>query len=261
MFKTTLAFLIFGATSTSSHLHSPDVPYKLPFHTANGTDILSSDGQVVKYLGTNWAAHQEPMIPEGLQYSSIQDIVSNIKGFNLNSVRLTFAIELVDDILDNGGDVSLENTLVKALGVENGTLILNKVLSHNPLFTKHTTRLEVFDETARELGKQGILLHLDNHMSVAKWCCGAADGNAWFGDSEFDVEKWVRGWSFMASHVSQRIQLTSLLIISFCRSFIANLLFRLHGIGPLSRLLASAMNFASQMDLASQSTGIPGTNT
>lgn len=258
MFLATFPFLILGATFANSHFYSPNVPYKLPLHTGNGTDILSSDGQVVKYLGTNWAAHQEPMIPEGLQYSSIQDIVSKIKGFSLNSVRLTFAIEMIDDILDNGGDVSLETTLITALGVENGTLILNQVLSHNPQFTKETTRLEIFDETARELGKQGILLHLDNHMSVAKWCCGAADGNAWFGDSDFDVEKWMRGWSFMASHVSN-VSVSFLRILAYF--LITDSLFRLHAIGPLSPLLASAMNFASQMAPVNQSIGIPGTNT
>jgi hypothetical protein len=41
--------------------------------------------------------------------------------------------------------------------------------------------LQVFDAVAAELAKQEIWVHLDNHVSKAQWCCGADDGNAWFG--------------------------------------------------------------------------------
>lgn len=41
--------------------------------------------------------------------------------------------------------------------------------------------LKVFDAVAAELAKQQIWVHLDNHISKAMWCCGASDGNAWFG--------------------------------------------------------------------------------
>ena len=83
------------------------------------------------------------MIPEGLQYSSIQDIVSKIKGFGLNSVRLTYATQMVDEIYSKGSDTSLDVSLKVALGEVNGTKILEDVLSHNKQFTKNTTRLEV----------------------------------------------------------------------------------------------------------------------
>lgn len=176
------------------------VPWKLPFHT-HGPHILSADNKLVQYVGTNWPGHQDAMIPEGLQYSSIKGIVSKIKSLNLNVVRLTFAIELVDDIF-NRGDVSLENTLINALGPTNGSLVLGEVLKHNPGLSKHTTRLQVYDAVALELAAQGVYLHLDNHMSKALWCCSGADGNGWFGDTYFNVSNWQRGWAFMAAHVS-----------------------------------------------------------
>jgi hypothetical protein len=34
------------------------------------------------------------------------------------------------------------------------------------------------------------------------WCCSLTDGNSWFGDTYFDTNKWIRGLSYMASHVS-----------------------------------------------------------
>jgi hypothetical protein len=179
------------------------VPFKLPFHT-EGTHIYSANNKEVQYVGTNWPGHQNAMIPEGLQYSSIKDIVSKMKALKLNVVRLTFAIELVDDIY-NGGDVTLEDTLSNALGSTNGSLVLGQILSHNPQLSKRTTRLQVYDAVAMELAKQGIYLHLDNHMSKAIWCCSTTDGNGWFGDTYFNVTNWVRGWKYMAAHVSNFI--------------------------------------------------------
>lgn len=196
-----LSLFALAGLSTAATINHYAPPWKLPFHV-DGPHIWSSNNQEVQFVGTNWAAHQEAMIPEGLQYSSIKDIVSKIRGFNLNTVRLTFAIEMIDDILDNGGDVALEDTLIKALGPTNGSIILKKVLKYNPQFNKRTTRLEVFDAAANELARQGIYVHLDNHMSKAFWCCGGGDGNTWFGDTDFDVAKWIRGWEFIAKHVS-----------------------------------------------------------
>jgi hypothetical protein len=45
------------------------------------------------------------------------------------------------------------------------------------------------------------MVHLDNHISKAMWCCGTQDGNSWFGDNFFDTDKWIRGWKFMSNHV------------------------------------------------------------
>lgn len=55
---------------------------------------------------------------------------------------------------------------------------------------------------AAECAKQQIYVHLDNHISKAKWCCGETDGNAWWGDREFPIDNWVRGLAYMAEHVS-----------------------------------------------------------
>ena len=40
---------------------------------------------------------------------------------------------------------------------------------------------KVFDAVAAELAEQEIWISLDNHVSKAQWCCGADDGNTWFG--------------------------------------------------------------------------------
>ncbi|KAF2449128.1 glycoside hydrolase family 5 protein [Karstenula rhodostoma CBS 690.94] len=171
----------------------------LPFST-KGRDIFDSNGDVFYYKGTNWPGHQEIMIPEGLQHASIAEIVAWIPKFGLNSVRMTFAIEMIDDIYSNSTNQTLERSVINALGQDNGTLVLGQILEHNPQFTAQTTRLEVWDAVAKELAAQDVILHLDNHVSKAFWCCGDDDGNGWFGENYFDVDKWIRGLSFISAH-------------------------------------------------------------
>lgn len=83
------------------------------------------------------------MIPEGLQYQSISNIVSKISDMGFNVVRLTFAIEMVDNIVEGGSDVGVGEAFKRALGTENGTLVFGQVLNKNPGFTADTTRLQV----------------------------------------------------------------------------------------------------------------------
>lgn len=119
-----------------------------PFVTSNQW-IHDSTGENFTYVGVNWPGAGEVMIPEGLQYQSIASIVSNIKSLNMNVVRLTFAIEMVDDIKDNGGDVTLQNAFKKALGDTNGTVVYEEVIKNNPQFDLSTTRLQVREHVQR----------------------------------------------------------------------------------------------------------------
>lgn len=174
----------------------------LPLST-KGRDIIDANGDVFHFISTNWPGHQEIMIPEGLQHSSIKDIVAWFPKFGLNSVRLTFAIEMIDDIYSNNPNQTLEKSVINALGQTNGTIVLNQILEKNPQFTKDTTRLEVWDAVGKELAAQGVIISLDNHVSKAFWCCGNDDGNGWFGEKYFDVENWKRGLAFLTKHVCE----------------------------------------------------------
>jgi len=114
-----------------------------PFYT-DGRWIRDSTGATFTYIGVNWPGAADTMLPEGLQYQSVQNIVGKLKSSGFNSIRLTFAIELIDQIFENGGqDVPISTAFVNALGQENGTKIFNQVLANNPSFSKVTTRLQV----------------------------------------------------------------------------------------------------------------------
>lgn len=189
----------YGTLATALVTPNAQSGLALPFSTS-GRNIVDSNGNNFLYQGTNWPGHLEAMIPEGLNYASVQDIVSKIRGFGLNSVRLTYAIEMVDDIYSKGHDTGLLDSLTNAVGQGNGTRIFGQIISKNPQFTANTTRLQVFDAVAKELAAQGIATHLDNHVSKAIWCCLPGDGNGWWGERFFNSANWVRGWAYMAKH-------------------------------------------------------------
>jgi hypothetical protein len=126
------------ATALPSLLHAfPNAP----FHTQDRW-IVDSNGANFTYVGANWPGAGEVMIPEGLQYQSIASIVSKIKSLKMNHVRLTFAIEMIDDIKDRGGDVTIQKSFQKALG-SNGDAVYQNVIKNNPQFGASTTRLQV----------------------------------------------------------------------------------------------------------------------
>lgn len=117
----------------------PDLPFSV-----SGRDIISASGAKVVYAGVNWPGAADTMLPEGLQYNSISNIVGFIKSLEMNVVRLTYAIEMVDDYLGDSPNQSLQATLINALGDTNGSKVLQQILDNNSQFTAQTTRLEVW---------------------------------------------------------------------------------------------------------------------
>jgi len=84
------------------------------------------------------------MVPEGLQHQSIATIVGKIKSLGMNVIRLTYAIEMIDQVEDNGGDdISIQTAFVDALGKEKGSAVYDEVIANNPSFDSTTTRLQV----------------------------------------------------------------------------------------------------------------------
>lgn len=129
---------VFSATLPSLSARAISAPF-----VTNKQWIQDSTGKNFTYVGVNWPGAADVMIPEGLQYASIESIVSKIKSLKMNVVRLTFAIEMIDDIKDNGGDVTIQNAFNKALGTTNGPKVYQQVIKNNPSFNSKTTRVQV----------------------------------------------------------------------------------------------------------------------
>ena len=136
-----LTLVSFASSSPTESRHRASAWPYAPF-TTSGRWILDAAGHNVTYAGVNWPGAAETMIPEGLQYSSIESIVSKIKSLGMNVIRLTYAIEMIDDIYA-GGDNTMKTSFINALGTTNGTTIFNEVVKNNPQFSASTTRLQV----------------------------------------------------------------------------------------------------------------------
>ncbi|KAH8806660.1 Exo-beta-1,3-glucanase [Flagelloscypha sp. PMI_526] len=201
------AVLLVGAQSDSKS-RWPHSPWK-----TEGRLVKNSRGEDVTILGVNWPGSGETMIPEGLQYSSASSIISRLASEGFNFVRHTYAIEMIDQIYErNGVDVSIEEAFTTALGAANGGAILGRVLENNKDlgWTKNTTRFQVWDSLAQLEAENGILMHPDNHVSKAMWCCGHYDGNAWFGDKYFNIDQWHRGLAYMATWAKNHANIVSM---------------------------------------------------
>ncbi|KAI1341891.1 glycoside hydrolase family 5 protein [Xylariaceae sp. FL0016] len=173
-------------------------PYA-PFKT-QGRDVVDSRGEVVTWAGVNWPLSGESMIPEGLEWQSASDILDSVSSVGFNYIRMGYAIQMVDEIYDNGGvDISIRDSLIAALGTENGSKVTNEIVANNPHWTAETTRFEVWSDIAELALQKGIFIHPDVHVGKAQWCCSHTDGNAWFDDLTFNADEWRRGLSYVAS--------------------------------------------------------------
>jgi hypothetical protein len=92
------------------------------------------------YAGVNWPGHLDAMIPEGLQFRSVAQIVATIKGLGMNVVRLTYATEMVDEAL--AGRTDARAGFIKALGERNGQAVWRNIAQKNG-WRDGTTRLQV----------------------------------------------------------------------------------------------------------------------
>ncbi|KAF6795018.1 beta-galactanase [Colletotrichum sojae] len=190
--------------------HSSDAwPYG-PFST-RGRDIVNSRGEVVTWAGVNWPMSGETMIPEGLEWASVDKILDDVESVGFNYIRMGYAIEMVDQIYDREGeDVPLEVAMIAALGYVNGTKVTNDIIRHNPSWTRETTRFEIWSDIVTAAHERGIFISPDVHVSKAMWCCSHTDGNAWFDDVNFNSSHWRRGLSYVADWAKQHPNIVSL---------------------------------------------------
>ncbi|KAK2048404.1 beta-1,6-galactanase [Colletotrichum somersetense] len=169
-----------------------------PFST-RGRDIVNSRGEIVTWAGVNWPMSGETMVPEGLERASVDQILDQVESVGFNYIRMGYAIEMIDQIYDREGeDVTLEVSMITALGFVNGTRVTNDIIRNNPSWTRETTRFEIWSDIAAAALKRGIFISPDVHVSKASWCCSHTDGNAWFGDVHFDAARWRRGLAHVA---------------------------------------------------------------
>lgn len=111
--------------------------------------------------------------------------------------------------LNNQTDTPFPQTLISALGPDNGALITSQILLHNPIWTRNTTLFKIWSDIVRVAARKNLYIHPDAHVSKAGWCCSQTDGNAWFGDEHFDIENWTRGLGYIARWAGDHTNIVS----------------------------------------------------
>ncbi|KAK0579599.1 hypothetical protein LWI29_028522 [Acer saccharum] len=179
------------------------VSYSLPLSTFNRWILDSSSRVVVKLACTNWASHMEPMLAEGLHKKPLKDIIAKVVQLKFNCVRLTWATYMFTRYYGNIVSQTFDNL--------NLAQAKQGIAQNNPALL-NMTHVQAFEAIVDELGRQGLMVVLDNHVSNPKWCCSDGDGNGFFGDDDFNYSEWEQGLVIVTDQFRSKSQVVGISI-------------------------------------------------
>ena len=182
--------LLLALSLFASHSNS------LPLST-NKRWIVDESGKRVKLHCVNWSSHINSMVAEGLDLIPLKDLVAEIKDLGFNCVRYTWATHMFTRYANRKVGDTLDS--LRLGGVRLG------IRAYTPSL-ENVTLVEAFDAVIDELGRQGLMVLADNHVSDPKWCCDNNDGNGFFGDKHFNPQEWLQGLSIVANRVKGKPQ-------------------------------------------------------
>ncbi|KAH7550199.1 hypothetical protein ACOSP7_024591 [Xanthoceras sorbifolium] len=185
-----LSLLSFGVLSHS-----------FPLSTRGKWIVDSASGRRVKLACTCWASHLQPMLAEGLDKQPLKDIVAKVVQQHFSCVRLTSATYMFTRF--NQFTVTQTLDFLKLKETKQG------IAKNNPALL-NMTHVQAYEAVVDELGTQGLMVVLDNHVSNPKWCCGSDDGNGFFGDTDFNPQEWERGLVLVAQRFTSKTQVVAM---------------------------------------------------
>ncbi|KAL1551966.1 cellulase [Salvia divinorum] len=156
-----------------------------PLSTNSRWIVDSATGKRVKLACVNWPSHLEPMTAEGLDKKPIDDIIQKISGTGFNCIRFTWPTFMFTR--PDYGNLKVSESLDKY----NLSAAKAGIAKNNPQSLSMTV--------VGELGKNKLMVVLDNHVSRPTWCCAGNDDNGFFGDAYFDPKEWLQGLAAVAT--------------------------------------------------------------
>ena len=147
-----------------------------PLHT-DGRWIVDRSGRRVKLVGVNWSGAETPaFVVGGLDVRRLDDLAALVAAGGFDSVRLPFSNQLVE-----------QNPVVDP-----------RYLAANPELQGRRA-LDVLDAVIAALGRQGVMVVLDDHRSRADWCCDTAHGDGLWYTPDYPESAWLADWRTMAA--------------------------------------------------------------
>ncbi|CAK9141953.1 unnamed protein product [Ilex paraguariensis] len=178
--KTILIVLLFAFVTPS---------LSLPLSTQSRWIVDEPTEDRVKLACANWAAHLEPMLPEGLDKKPLNQIARYVALMGFNCIRLTWATYMF----------TRHANLTVAQSFQDLGLVEAKVgIAKNNPDILGLTVVDAQKAVVEELGSHGVMVVLDNQVSQPMWCCGDTDGNGFFGDEHFNPREWLRSLAIVA---------------------------------------------------------------
>ncbi|CAL9022049.1 unnamed protein product [Prunus brigantina] len=160
--------------------------------STNSRWIVDYKGQRVKLACVNWVSHLEAVIAEGLSKQPVDAISKRIASLGFNCVKLTWPTFLATN------DTLASVTVRQSFQSLNLSESIAGLQSNNPSII-NLTLLQAYQAVVYSLGKNNVMVILDNHVSKPGWCCSSSDGNGFFGDQYFNPDVWIKGLTRMAT--------------------------------------------------------------
>lgn len=155
----------------------PPLPLKV-----SGRFIVDAGGRRVKLAGVNWAGgHLDKEVPDGLDRARASDLAAAVRRHGMNSVRLTFSNEMV----------------------EQDPVVAAEHVAANPELAG-LRAMDVLDAVVDALAAEGVMVILNNHTSDSIWCCSDTDENGLWYNGRYPEEAWIADWRSVAARYRDR---------------------------------------------------------
>ena len=136
--------------------------------SVRGARIVDAAGNPVRLAGVNWGgAHQDGLVPAGLDKLHRDEIARRIVNWGLNHVRLTFALGA---FVNNNGSLKTGHADAARLAANPDLVGL--------------TPWAVYQAVTESLTAAGLAVIPNCHLLYPGWCCSDTDCNGlWYNDN------------------------------------------------------------------------------
>jgi endoglucanase len=150
--------------------------------SVRGVQIVDAAGKPVRLAGVNWGgAHQDGLVPAGLDKLHRDEIAQRIVNFGLNHVRLTFAL----------GTFVNKNGSPKTGSADAARLAANSDLGG-------LTPWAVYQAVTESLTAAGLAVVPNCQLMYPGWCCSDDDCNGLWYNGNWPASTFTSTWLMVA---------------------------------------------------------------
>jgi len=150
--------------------------------SVRGAQIVDAAGNPVRLAGVNWGgAHQDGLVPAGLDKLHRDEVARRIVDWGLNHVRLTFAL---GTFVNNNGSL-------KTGPADAARLAANPDLAG-------LTPWAVYQAVTESLTAAGLAVIPNCHLMYPGWCCSDDDCNGLWYNGNWPASTFTSTWLMVA---------------------------------------------------------------